>query len=55
MNVPLSSAQNTAFFFTQCIYVFRLIRAIKGRYFVNAVNRLVFLMETQSFASEVQA
>jgi hypothetical protein len=54
MNTPLGLAQNTAFF-TQCIYVFRLIRAIKGRYFVNAVNRLMFLMEAQSFASEVQA
>jgi hypothetical protein len=38
---------------TECIYIFRMVRTLKRHYFLNAINRLVFVMETQCFYCEV--
>jgi hypothetical protein len=38
---------------TECIDIFRMILTLKSDYFLNAINRLVFVMETQCIYCEV--
>ena len=44
------SAKQQFFFWHGFVYDFRPVRAVKSRYFVDAVNRLLFLMEARCFA-----
>ena len=38
---------------TECIYICRMILTLKSHYFLNAINWLVFVMETQCVDCEV--